>query len=429
MAVSVAAAEAPLLTLDAAVETALAGNHRLGAADASVGEAEARLDEALAARLPRLGLDANVSRSTNPALVFSNKLGQEAFTADDFELDRLNNPDPLTNVQGLFSIYQPIYTGGATRGGIDAARAEREAAAAGRERTRQEVVRQVITAYTDAVLARSQHGVARDALETARANVVLVADLHEAGLVVESDLLQARVRESEVLELVARAESAVEVSHAAVNLALGRDLDVPFVLAESLKVAAAPDESLAALVEIAAGQRPDLLAAREHLLAAESGGRSARSGHRPEIGATGLAEANSDELFGTYGTNWSVFLGVRFSLFDGKRTQARVRQATERSTRARLELRLLEQAIDLEVRQAFYDRLSAHKRLEQTAAAVEMAGESLRIVRDRYAEGLTTLVELLETEAGLTRARSRDVAARRDLLLAQAHLDLAVGRL
>jgi outer membrane protein TolC len=400
--------DGPLLILDEAIELALEQNHLLGAAEAAVGEAEAGLLEARSGHLPRVGFDANFSRTTNPTLVFSNKLGQESLAAEDLDLDRLNEPDPLSNFQGVLAIHQPIYRGGATRSGIDAAAAERGAAVSERERTRQEVVRQVIAAYTHAVLARDRLDVAQESLRAARANVEL---------------------ETEVQELVARAESAVEIARATLNLTLGRDLDTSFSLPPGLEIGKPADETLDALIDGAVEQRPDLEAAREHLRAAEQGVRAARSGHLPDVGATGLAEANSEQLFGSYGTNWTVFVGARFKLFDGKQTRARVRRASERTNRARRELLLLEQSVDLEVRQAFYDRRAAGKRLEQTAAAVEMAHESLRIVRDRYGEGLTTLVELLDSETRLTTARNRDVAARRDALLAQARLDLASGRL
>ncbi len=91
--------------------------------------------------------------------------------------------------------------------------------------------------------------------------------------------------------------------------------------------------------------------------------------------------------------------------------------------------RLLGQSVELEVRTAFHDLRGARKRLEQAGLAVELAGTSLGMVEDRYREGLTTLVELMEAETALTSARTREVQARRDLLLADATLKLAIGRL
>jgi outer membrane protein len=124
-----------------------------------------------------------------------------------------------------------------------------------------------------------------------------------------------------------------------------------------------------------------------------------------------------------------VVVAARFTAFDGNGTRARIRAARERHNQARLMNEFLARSVGLEVRRVFHDLQAANKRLEQTVRAVEMSRESLRIVTDRYREGLTTLVELLEAETALTHARSREVAARRDMLLGEASLDLAVGRL
>lgn len=427
-AVPVAAGE-PLLALDEAVEIALQHNRRLGMADVDVGDAAARLAEVRSGRRPRLDFEAALSSTTDPTLVFSQKLRQETFTEADFAVDGLNEPDPLENLGGSLSVYQPIYTGGKLSGSVSAASAMHDAAISGRERARQEVVERVIEAYTGAVLAGSQLKVARDALETARANMKLVEDLRAGGLAVESDLLQARVRETEVQELVVRAESAVEVSRAALNLVLGRDLDTPFSLPDALDAPESPPEPLEGLIATALQQRPDLQSSSDRLRAAETDVRAARSGYRPEVGLTGSAAANSDDVSGPYGANWSVFMAARFTLFDGHRTRAQVRQAAGRQSRARLEHDLLGQSISLEVRQAYHELRAASERVQQATAAVAMAEESMRIVQDRYSVGLTTLVELLDSESRMTRARTRQLAARRDVLLGRARLDLSVGRL
>ena len=62
------------------------------------------------------------------------------------------------------------------------------------------------------------------------------------------------------------------------------------------------------------------------------------------------------------------------------------------------------------------------------STAVRLARENLRIVENRYREGLSTSLELLDAQTGLTMAQTRVVSARRDLMLGSAALDLAVGR-
>jgi outer membrane protein TolC len=423
------AGTATLLELEEAVEIALQGSYLLGAADAGVGVAEARVAEAKAGGLPRVELQENVSYTDNPAQVFADLLRQGAFVAEYFDPAFLNGPDALSNFNTRVLVEQPIWTGGRLKHGQEAARLGQAAARAGRERTRQEVVRQVVRAYSDAILAESGLRVALESRETARANVKLVRDLSEAGLVVRSDLLQAEVRESEVEELVARSESAVAVAHAAVNLALGRDLGTPFRLPEEVRVDTILDEPLEGLLSEARERRPDLEAAGDQVAAAEAGVKAARAGHLPEIGVAGAWEANAEDFIGADGTNWSVFLSLRYTAFDGKATKARVMKARHEEMAARQMRTLLGEMVGLEVRQAYHDLRAARQRVEHAERGARLAEESLRMVQDRYREGLTTLVDLLDAETRMTRARTRELAARRDVLQTEAELRLAVGRL
>ncbi len=426
------ASESPVLTLDRAIEIALAGNRELRASEARLGAASAGVDEARAARLPRLVLDGSYQRTDNPVLVFSNLLGQSNFQAENFRLDDLNEPDPLDNWKARISVAQPVWTGGRIAGAVDAAGLERDAAESDREAARQRVVHQVIESYTGAVLARGELEVTRESLATARAHVELVSDLRRGGLVVESDLLQAEVRESEVRELTIRAESGAEVAAAALNLALGRDLDTPVALPAGLEMdaAATPEEAgLAELVERARGRRQHLAAARRRHAASERFEGIERAARRPEVGVGASWEMNAEDFFGADGDNWALTVGLSFDLFDGHRARARRQRAAESSREAAERTELLAQSVSLEVRRAYFERRAARQRLEQAEKGVALAERSLEIIEDRYREGLTILPELLDAETALTRARLRRIAAQRDVLLAGATLDLAIGDL
>jgi outer membrane protein TolC len=61
--------------------------------------------------------------------------------------------------------------------------------------------------------------------------------------------------------------------------------------------------------------------------------------------------------------------------------------------------------------------------------AVSQAHESLRLIRRRYAEGLTLLVDLLTAENAKKEADLNQLAALFDTYLAQAGLEVALGTL
>ncbi|RMF74730.1 MAG: TolC family protein [Acidobacteria bacterium] len=417
------------MTLERAIAVALERNPMMDIAGAGVDRAEAQLDEARGSRLPGLSVSEDVSRTTNPVFVFGQLLGQEAFTVQHFDVNFLNQPDALNNFATRLSLEQPLWTGGRIAGAVGAAKAGRAAAREGRERTRQQVIHQVVDAYSGAVLAEHFLAVAREALATARGHVKLVEDLREAGLVVEADLLRARVRESEVREMVIQAEAGRAVARAALALAMGLPADTALRLPADVAEPPAEDEPLEDLEREALERRPDLRALAHRVEAASAMVRVARGGLWPTIGAGGVWEANAEDAPGTDGTNWTVMLSARFRLFDGGRTRAKIRQAQADVREANAGLAAQRDRVALEIRQAWHALRAARQRLATAREAVRMAEESLRVMEDRYREGLVRLVELQDAETALTGARTREVAARRDVLLGRAALDLAVGRL
>ena len=428
-----AAPPAPLsaapLTLEEAVATALSQNPLLRAADAGVGAAEAQVDEARSYRLPRTQLSEFASRSTNPVLVFSDLLSQERFGPANFDPAFLNEPPPTNNWNTKLAVMQPIWTGGKIAGGVAAAEMGAAAAVADRDSARQQVSEKVIEAYSGAVLAESYRRVAGEALETARAHVKLVRDMVETGMVVRSDLLQAEVKELEAKDMLIRAESQAAVARAGLNMAMGRPLGTPTTLPETVDIPTLTEHDLDALTTEAIEARPDLKAAAARAGAAEKMVQVAKAGYYPEIGVGGAYEANAEDFIGADGTNWTVMGTISWDILGGFTTRPRVRRAAEQQRQATEYAEHLKQRAGLEVHQAYYELKASRESLAEAAKAIESARASLVIVEDRYKEGLTMLVELLAGQTALNAARTREVSARRDLLLADARLKLAIGRL
>jgi outer membrane protein TolC len=88
----------------------------------------------------------------------------------------------------------------------------------------------------------------------------------------------------------------------------------------------------------------------------------------------------------------------------------------------------MSEGVRLEVRSAWAGRISASERLRVAASALGQSEEALRVVKERYTEGLALMVELLGAEAARTSAQGSKAAATRDLALARAALELATGK-
>ena len=197
---------------------------------------------------------------------------------------------------------------------------------------------------------------------------------------------------------------------AALNEALGLPLDSKHQLTTPLTAATA----------VQAGDpagRPELEQIRFARQAAEAQAESARAGYLPQIGLRGVFEADRQQFINKGGANWMFMASLKWNLFDGNRTRENVAEARAMASAAQATEKQYTNALKLEVMKAHSDFGAATERINVTEATVSQAEESLRILRNRYSNGLATVTDLL---------RAADVCAR--LKNAAAGCDLRSAR-
>ncbi len=208
------AAQAPAptpqnVTLAEAVRMALEKNPTVQAADAYARSVQEGIGEAKAARLPRVDFSEGFTRGNNPVYVFGGLLTQRQFTAGDFALGFLNTPPPLDIFRTQFSAALPLYDAGQTGRRIKDAQLSAQSATQTRRRTRQEVIFNVVKAYTNELLSRENMRVAEAAVQTAQSDLQRAQARQDQGLGVPSDLLSARVQLAQAQQDLLQAKSAV----------------------------------------------------------------------------------------------------------------------------------------------------------------------------------------------------------------------------
>ena len=120
---------------------------------------------------------------------------------------------------------------------------------------------------------------------------------------------------------------------------------------------------------------------------------------------------------------------LQWNLFDGLVTRSKVKEALATSSKTKSLEERTRSAIQLQVRQAYYNLSASLDRIAATSSSVQEAEEGLRIVQKRYEVGMTTFVDVLGAENSLIRARTNALQAMYDNNIAKAELKLAVGSL
>lgn len=422
------------ISLKQAIDMAVSNNPGLKAAGFQVEAADAGVMKARSGYLPRIDVSEIYQRTTNPMWAFGHKLNQESIDpATDFSADKLNHPDPIDNWGTSLSLTQPIYTGGKVSAYHEQARLNKEASLKDQERMRQEVVFEVTRSYYGIALAEATREVVKEALLTAEANMEMAKSLFKVGVVVESDFLSARVNWGDSMEDDIRAANAVILRKAQLNNVMGVEIDAQYEPSERLDGDLEKIGADYSLVHERGKQidptadRPDYARIRLREGIMEKGVEAAKADYLPTIGFMANYEIDGSDPVSGDGTNWTIMGILKWNLFSGYENTAKVNEARAESNIVKELKREMENGIRLEALTARLELKAARDRVYVAKDSVKQAEEGYRIVKNRYNEGMTTMVDLLSAGTALKKARLNLTQALYDYKVGEARLKLALG--
>jgi outer membrane protein len=418
------------LTLRQAVNIALEKNPLRKAAIADTKVASASVREARSFLMPHVSFSETASRGNDPVFVFGSQLRQQRFTAADFALNKLNAPLPFGNFATRFGGSWSLFDSFASWHGINQAKQMNEAAGHQLERTDQEIVFRVVSSYYDVLLAAKELEVAEQSSKTAQSIMDRSQARFDSGLVVESDLLTAKVRMAARLQEVIRARTTREEVQAELNTAMGMPVESSFQLTERLAERTLPIPTLPDVEKRALANRADLKRIASEEEAQRQSVSIAKSSFGPRVNAFADWEMdNPTFLAGGGGNNWLGGIEVQFDIFEGgaKRAELSRQRALEEKVGAMKQA--ASDAVRLEVRRAYYETDANRQQIEVARAAIAQAQESLRIDRDRYDSGLTTITDLLGAEDAARRSQTDYWEDVYHFQTSYAKLELASGSL
>ncbi len=425
---SVATAEG-VTTLDQAVRYGLRHNLELKASGEQARSARARLGVARAGRFPQLNARYLVQRSDNPLNAFADKLNTRSVNpATDFSASALNDPGASTVNATEIAVQLPIYTGGKLSAAIRGARYHEQAADLNLDRMRQQTVFRIMRAYYVAQAAIHGGQIAADAVAAAREHVETTRRLVREGRIVVSDRMTAELNLAAVESASEQAINRARLALDQLKLAMGMSVDEHIDLPPWQEVVVRPLDPLSVLEQRALATRTDLAAARSMTSAGRAGIDEAHAAFKPQVSLIASSDWYSRH-FGFAANSQSIMGVVSMNLFSGNRDTHELAAARNRETESELRVMGLEQVILNQVRAAYYNLKEAMARRKIAMANVSRARATVRLVKERYGEGRTILLDVLSAEQLLVSARNEKLASSLDLATNQTALRLAEGTL
>jgi outer membrane protein len=418
------------LTLHDAVTIALEKNPLRKAAVADTRAAFADVQTARSFLLPHVNFSETATRGDDPVYVFGSKLRQQRFTTNDFALNMLNTPLPYGDFSTRFGGTWNLFDSFASWHGINRAKDINVAATHQLERTDQEILFRVVQAYYGVLLAAKQLEVAEQSEKTAKSIMDRSQVRFDAGMVVESDLLSAKVRLAGREQELIRARNNLELARAQLNTAMGVGADAQYQPADSLAEKNLAEPSLSELEQTALTTRPDLKRIEAQQSAQELSVAIAKSSFGPRLNAfAGWELDNPTFLAGGGGNDWLGGIELQIDLFQGGAKRAALSRERANAEKIAALKQAASDAVRLEVRQAYYEQDATRQQVEVARTAITQAQESLRINQDRYDGGLLTITDLLGAEEAARRTRADYWQAVYQFQVSYANLELANGTL
>jgi len=414
------------LTLSEAIQMAVKQNPEIKAARFQVEMMKSEVIQARSGFFPQIYFTETFNRTTNPMWATGTKMLQGNLTQADFDLDKLNDPDAINNFASAVSMSWSVYDGGQTTIGWEQAQQNHGAASLMLKRAGQEVITRTAKAYVGLLLAQENLVVIVQTLETAKANLKMVRSRFESGFVVKSEFLRANVRIAKLEQQRLEAESQVKVAHAMLNATMGMSTNKPLHLVTPFKKCRETKGPVKHWITIALSNRPDLERIRYQEDIAKKEIDKSRAGHLPDLKLVGNYEINSEDFSDTE-NNYAIGAVMHINLFSGHRISAKTKAAKSSLLRIQEFRKGMELNVGVQVRESFLKAQSAWKRIQVAKTVVDQAREGLRIVKNRYNNGLLTIVSLLDAETAYQQVRTNHFKALHDYKVARIQLALAAG--
>lgn len=404
-------------TLDRLVDEALANNQDLALATARLDEARALARVADAQLVP--SVDAGFQRDRS--------------RRSDSTATRVPGSLENNNYRAQLNVSYELDLWGRLRDSAKAARAELLATTAARETVRLALTAQVAQSYYALVAFDAQVADARKALALREDNLRLQRIRSSAGLINDFELrqLEAEVAATRAqLPALERRRSSEEL---ALGVLLGRS---PRAIIND-RVTRSADSGQPATPVVPADlpselllRRPDVVAAEQQLIAANARIGAARATLFPRIGLSGLLGSESaalSNLFSGPAQIWSLGFALAQPIFQGGRLFGEVEAVQARERQALAQYQKTLQTAFRETHDALIAQARAREVFEAESARAKALGESLRLARIRYENGLTSQLEVLDAERNLLSAELNRAEALRSQRAAVADVVKALG--
>ena len=387
------------LSLDEAVRMATAQNKNISLSELDEKIALFNYKQTTAVYLPRVMLSYTAMVSDNPLNAFGAKLQQRKITPADFNPQLLNHPAATSDFMTTLHVQQPLLN-------IDKLYQRKSAFQQvalyqyKTQRGKEYITFLVQQAYLQLQLAYEAKSVMEESLQTVWAIYDFTNDRYNQGLIQKSDVLNIDVQLKTAETGIA--EAADNIKNAADYLSILMD-QPPGTIYTTASFPSAP--AAANTADHLSPGRSDFKAMETAIQSYNLMIKSSRMSYLPRLNAFGSYQFNDSKVAGFGANAYLAGLQLSWDLFNGNQTKNKIAAQTAERDKLTEELAKQKSEAGMELSKTQRQLSVAIFKITQQETAVLLATEALRIIQNRYTQGLINTTDVLTAQSQLSQQK------------------------
>ena len=344
--------------------------------------------------LPQLNFNYTSLITNNPLNAFGFKLQQKSISAYDFDPVKLNRPSSTFDFSTKLELQQPIINPDLLY--------QRKAAAMQSEmysliskRTKEGLAFETEKAYLNLQMLYRVHDVLQEALVTARSIHKSTKDYFEQGLVQKSDLLNAEVYALNIETQLKQLHSNIADASDMLSFLMGKPPGTIYITDSIVK-----KDAVTANTQLS-NNRSDFTAMEKGIESYNLMIHSTKMNFYPKLNAFASYQFNDNNVFGFNANSYLAGIQLSWNLFNGNRTKNNILQQTLEKDKLAKQLSQKKDQDQLQLNHTYNQMSDALFEMKQKELSIQQATEALRVLQNRYEQGLVKTTDVLQSQTQL----------------------------
>ncbi len=435
------------VTLDQAVEQALANGPDIRVSNATLGTAQAQYAAAVAANSFGLNGTGDISHTEAGTLRSNGQIANNPYDSADAGVSisaPLSSSVNVTASQALFENTSPLnqasqlhvgasstlwdgYPGGSAHATVQQASLGLQVTQSSEDANKKNIVYQVKQAYYTLLAQQRQLAIYQQTLAQRQEELKKTQALFDAEAANQIDLQQARVNQTQADLDLKKAQDTLEIDCELLSAVVGWPIDRHYAVAEVGDMTL-PTMDVAEAVKTALAQRADL---KQSMLTIAGGDISVALAK-----AKGSAVVKANGTFDYYvnwsnpvstNTGWGAGVSVSLPVLDAGATAAAVKQAQLQQESQKIQQQKLIDSISTSVKNAIYSLRDLLARADLAKASLDLAQSQYDLAQLQFDNGVLANLDVLTASVALTTAKVNLAKAKSDAQLGVLALQSAMG--